>query len=82
MTFKTVKEMEAELKKVNNVNDLLQNITFMSQGVKIELMYIGFGKSALSKEVAYIGTDTATTLRVSYEGETTITVTEVKLTRK
>lgn len=82
MKFKTVKEMEAELKNITSLKSLEEDITFNSQGETITVKYVGTGSSSESKEIAYLGDETPDTVRVDYNGDgDSITVTNVKITR-
>lgn len=82
MKFKTVREMEEQLKKVTSLKELQQDITFVSQGQTITVRYLGQGPSGGVQTVAYLGDETSDMLKVSFNGEgNNISVTEVKINR-
>lgn len=82
MKFRTIKEMESELKKVTNLKDLKQDITFLSQGETELARYISEGNAMGQRETIYISDETSANMRVEFSGDgDNITVTTVKVNR-
>ena len=68
MNFNTIKEMESELSKITNLNELKHDITFKSQGVFYKVKFINVGSAAGKSDVYYMGEDTASNIRVEFTG--------------
>jgi hypothetical protein len=83
MKFKSTRELETELRKVTSLKTLQEDITLISLGETIVVKPLGVGMSGGQKEIAYLGENNATSLKVTFTGEgDAVTVTEVKLTKR
>jgi hypothetical protein len=82
MKFKSIKEMEIELRKVRSLKMLKEDITFISQGKSITVKFIGCGASGGVQETAYLGFETSDTIKVRFSGTgDDIVVEDIKLFR-